>query len=94
LNGQGDFTQWFTVPAAELIRRRVEKAQGRGLTTPRDDMLNLCLACHCPLKLKVHVPIKWIDRVLSAEQKEKLKGGKDCWILAESEPTPCPCSQK
>lgn len=83
LNGTGDFTQWFTVPAAELIRRRIAKAHDRGLTTPRDDALNLCLACHCPLKLKVHVPLPWIRKVLSLEQMEKLKHGKDCWILAE-----------
>ena len=84
LNEQGDLTRWFTVPAAELIKRQVEKAQARKLTTPRDDQLNICTACHCPLKLKCHVPISWITKRLTPEQREKLKGGKDCWILAES----------
>jgi hypothetical protein len=83
LNEAGDFTKWFTVPAAELIRRQVQKAEKRQLTTPRDDQLNICTACHCPLKLKVHVPIQWIRTRLTPEQKEKLKGGNECWILNE-----------
>lgn len=82
-NEAGDWTKWFTVPAAELIKRQVEKAQARKLETPRDDQLNLCTACHCPLKLKVHVPIAWIAKRLTEEQKTKLSEGRNCWILAE-----------
>ena len=78
LNQEGDFTKWFTTPAAELIRRRIQKAQQRKLTTPRDEMLNLCVACHCPLKLKVHVPLSWITKRLTQEQKDKLD--PKCWI--------------
>jgi hypothetical protein len=79
-NDQGGFETWFTVPAAELIRRRVEKSQQRGLTTPRDELLHTCTACHCPLKLKVHVPIEWITKRLSPEQKSRLD--PRCWILS------------
>lgn len=82
-NDASDLTRWFTVPAAELIRRRMERASARKLTTPRDDQLHLCTACHCPLRLKVHIPIAWITKRLAPDQKEKLKEGKDCWILAE-----------
>lgn len=85
LNEPGDFTKWFTVPAAALIQRQVEEAQTRKLTTPRDEQLNLCTACHCPLKLKVHVPIAYIVKRLTVEQMEKLKGGRQCWILSEKE---------
>lgn len=80
-NEKGDFTTWFTVPAAELIRRRIEKAQQRNLTTPRDELLNLCSACHCPLKLKVHVPLSWITKRLAPEQRARLD--PRCWILHE-----------
>ena len=82
-NEVGDYTRWFTVPAAELIKRRVEKAQKRGLTTPSDDRLSTCTACHCPLKLKVHVGIKWITKRLTDEQRSKLATGNNCWILSE-----------
>lgn len=85
LNSPEDLTKWFTVPAAELIKRRIERAQSRRLTTPKDDLLHLCTACHCPLKLKCHVPIQWIAKRLTDEQKERLKGGKDCWIISEIE---------
>lgn len=83
LNDPSDLTAWFTVPAAELIQRRVERFAARKLVTPQDEHLNLCTACHCPLKLKVHIPLAWITKRLSPEQKEKLKGGKNCWILSE-----------
>ncbi len=84
-NEPGDFTKWFVRPAAELIKQQIEKAQARKLSTPRDDQLNLCTACHCPLKLKVHVPIDWITKRLSEEQMVKLMEAPACWIPLESE---------
>lgn len=81
LNEKGDYTRWFTVPAAELIKRRVEKAQKRGLSTARDELLHVCTACHCPLKLKVHIPLGWIVKRLTPEQKARLD--PKCWIPAE-----------
>lgn len=82
-NEPGDFTRWFTVPAAELIKRQVEKAQSRKLTTGKDGALHLCTACHCPLKLKVHVPIHWITTRLSSPQMAKLREAPACWIISE-----------
>jgi hypothetical protein len=83
-NSQSDLTSWFTIPAAELIKRQVEKSQARHLSTPQDDNLNICTACYCPLKLKVWVPLDWIKKRLSPEQTLRLKDGKNCWILNES----------
>lgn len=83
INEPGDFTKWFTTPAAELIKRQIEEAQARKLTTARDDQLHLCTACHCPLKLKVHVPIDWIAKRIPGEQIERLRKAPSCWILAE-----------
>lgn len=79
-NEEGDWTKWFTIPASELIKRQVQKAQDRKLTTPRDDQLHLCTACHCPLALKVHVPIEWITKRMSPETRAKLD--PRCWILS------------
>ena len=84
-NEPGDFTKWFTVPAAELIRRQVQKAQTRSLSTVRDEQLNLCTACHCPLRLKVHVPIDWITKRISPDQMTNLRQAPACWIPAEIE---------
>jgi len=83
-NSPEDLTKWFTVPAAELIKRQIEKAQSRALSTMHDEHLNLCTACHCPLKLKCHVPIAWITKRLTPEQFVKLKEAPACWILRES----------
>jgi hypothetical protein len=82
LNDPGDLTKWFTVPAAELIRRRIARAQSRNLTTVRDDQLHTCMACSCPLKLKVHVPINWVVKELPPARRARLHDS--CWILAES----------
>lgn len=83
-NEAGDFTKWFTIPAAEYIRRQIEKASKRDLVTHYDSGLNLCTACHCPLKLKVHIPVNWITQRLTERQKAGLREGKNCWILSEA----------
>ncbi len=85
-NEPGDLTKWFTVPASELIRRQLEKAQARHLKTSQDENLNLCTACHCPLRLKVHIPLDWITKRLSPEQMARLKEAPVCWILQEASP--------
>ena len=85
-NVPGDWTTWFTAPAAELIKRKVEKAQSLKMTTPRDDQLHFCSACNCPLKLKVHVPIGWIVKRTTPETIKKLQDGKDCWVMSEGYP--------
>lgn len=83
LNGQGDFTKWFTKPAAEAIKRQLSKVSERHLKTAVDEQLVVCEACLCPLKLKVHTPFRFIQAHLSPEVQEELKKGKDCWILKE-----------
>jgi hypothetical protein len=80
-NESGDWTRLFTVPAAELIRRQVAKAQEMAMSTIYDEKLHLCSACACPLKLKVHVPISWITKRLTEEQKVRLD--QSCWIPKE-----------
>ena len=82
-NESGDWTKWFTVPAAELIKRRLEKAQQRNLSTIHDDKLQFCSACSCPLKLKVHVPIHWVAKRLSPDTIKKLREAPNCWVLKE-----------
>ncbi len=78
-NRTGDLTRWFTVPASETIRRQIEEVQNLDLKTPHDGELNVCQACLCPLKLKVHVPIDLIRKHLSDQAKSALDAR--CWIL-------------
>lgn len=84
LNRRGQWSDWFVQSAAEYIKRQIEKAQSRGLKTDQDDNLGLCAACNCPLTLKVHIPIEWVVKRLSAEQLDKLRENPKCWILAEA----------
>jgi len=82
-NTPGDFTKWFTVPASEMIKARIEKAQARKLTTEQDDNLHICDVCYCPLRLKVHVPIQWIAKRLNPEKLHALRAVPGCWVGAE-----------
>lgn len=83
LNGKGDFTKWFTVPAAEAIKRQVEKFNLRKLSTPHDGNLGVCEACSCPLRTKVFCPIEFVKKHTGEEILNDLKNGKNCWIVSE-----------
>lgn len=82
-NTPGDFSSWFTKPAAEGIRRLLERVQGKNLTTPHDAQLNVCDVCLCPMKLKVHVPLEIIKSGTSDELAGELKRVPNCWIIRE-----------
>lgn len=82
-NGKGDLTTWFTAPAAAAIRRQLQILQDRRISSKHDGELQVCEACLCPLKLKIHTPMKYIKPHLSDEVINDLKRGKNCWILAE-----------
>ncbi len=80
-NAQGDWTSWFTEPVANVVRHQLSIRKDLNLSTPHDAALNVCDACGCPLKLKVHVPLNHIKAHLGDEVKPKLD--PRCWILAE-----------
>lgn len=77
-----DWTSWFTIPAANTIRKMLELRARMKLSTPEDEMLNVCDACGCPLKLKVHTPLKHITANMPPYQKESLD--PRCWVLSEA----------
>lgn len=79
VNLPGTLRDWFTEAAAALIARQFEIRESRELKTPWDDKLGLCDACGCPLKLKVHAPMRVIEKYLSDKVREKLHPA--CWIL-------------
>lgn len=81
LNGNGDLTSLFTVPASRMIQQQIEIKTKMRLATSLDDSLGVCDACLCPLKLKVHTPLEHILERLSEDQKAQLH--PDCWMLKE-----------
>jgi hypothetical protein len=84
MNQPGDFSTWFTGPAAEAIKRQIEKFADRKLSTPYDDKLHTCAACLCVNKLSVHAPLHLKVANLSKEVEAELrKGNPDCWVVRE-----------
>lgn len=81
LNGKGGLEKWFTVPASEGIRRALNSRREMKLGTSHDDLLGVCEACLCPLKLKVHIPLERIKRKLSQAVITQLH--PKCWITNE-----------
>lgn len=82
-NGKGDFTSWFTKPAADMISKQLQRLKGMKLSTQHDDKLNICEVCLCPLQLKVHTPINYIESHTSPEVRADLAKVPKCWIPEE-----------
>jgi hypothetical protein len=80
-NGKGDLLSIFTRPAAEAIRRTVQRKNAMNLTTIHDDALGVCTVCDCPLQLKVHLKIEAIAAKLSPAVQSELP--EWCWIRKE-----------
>lgn len=74
-------SEWFTIPAANLIRKQFERLNAMNLATSKDAELNVCSACLCPLRLKVHVPLALALKRIKPEIKAELD--PKCWILNE-----------
>ena len=83
LNGSGDLGQWFVTPTANAIKKQVERLQERKLTTSNDEKLNICTACLCPLKLKVHAPIEIIKNHSFDSALDKMRTAPACWVIKE-----------
>lgn len=81
LNGKGGLEEWFTKPAAMAIKQQFAMLSERKLSTTLDGKLNVCTACLCPLKLKVHTPLKYISNHMGDETRRALD--PVCWILKE-----------
>lgn len=78
-NDKRDLSEFFTVPASELIRKRLGRLNDMNLTTSKDPELNVCQACLCPLRLKVYTPKDLILKRIKPKELEELD--PRCWIL-------------
>lgn len=82
LNQQGDWTRFFTVPAADIVRTQLSIAHDLALTTGHDAALGVCDACGCPLKLKVWPSLPHILAHLSPDDARALD--PNCWITRQA----------
>jgi hypothetical protein len=82
LNGMGSLSRWFTIPAASLITKRLEKLHTRKLSTSFDNQLGTCEACLCRNQLKVHEPLELVLKHTSEEVRARLDA--NCWVIAEA----------
>lgn len=82
-NKAGSLSDWFTERASNAILSQLEKRKELNLSTPSDGRLNICAACDCPLKLKVHVPL--VNILKRIQPKAKARLDSRCWILKESQ---------
>lgn len=82
-NNQGkNLTDYFTVPLAEMIKKRVEVMLEMDLKTPYDDKLKVCEGCLCPLRTKVFFPDELILKRISDQTRSELnQQNPRCWIL-------------
>jgi hypothetical protein len=72
---------FFTVPAANWIRKALGVVKDLELKTSHDGELGVCRACDCPMKLKVWAKLEHILEHIPAESKAALDTG--CWIRSE-----------
>lgn len=80
-NSRSPFTDWFTIPVAERLRKMVESRKELKLETPADNELGTCIVCRCPMKLKVHTPLGVIYQKTKAETLAQLP--PNCWIARQ-----------
>ena len=84
LNVAGDWTAIFTVPVSNAIRAALSAKGVMKLATPFDDRLGVCMACDCPMALKVWVPFEKFFGKMSQATKDALnRENPTCWILEE-----------
>lgn len=82
-NGPGDWLSVFTAPVANQIKKQIALKRGLRLETGHDKQLGLCMACSCPLPLKVFTPLKHINNHMTDAVKVELEKVPHCWILKE-----------
>lgn len=83
LNVPANWLERLAASVAGVAMQFVEAKNKMNLHTIGEENLHMCRACRCVLQSKVFVPISHIAAGTSAETLEKLKAGKNCWIISE-----------
>lgn len=85
-NDKKPLTDIFTVPVANMIKKKMERLDGMDLHTPYDAQLATCNACWCPLRTKIWYPDDLVLKNLKLDQVPELnQDNPRCWILALQE---------
>jgi hypothetical protein len=74
---------WFTGAVVREIKAIFCALNDLDLRTSHDDKLKVCLACDCPLRAKVWVPLHLAKKHVSKGAFERLD--ERCWMRHESE---------
>jgi hypothetical protein len=82
-NQKGDLLRFFTLPLAEAVRKSMMLARDWKMSTPADHLLGVCEVCDCPMRLKVHMPLKRVVEGTKPEIFAQLPAW--CWIKKESQ---------
>lgn len=81
---------YLTQPVAERVRGLLAIKHDMDLRTPHDEKLGVCLACVCPLRLKVWAALDEITGRMGEEVRARLFKGNGtlppCWVLSENSP--------
>jgi hypothetical protein len=84
-NDKGDWTRFFTEPAANVIRSRLGIVKDLDLTTSKDAELQTCTICACPLKLKIYARIQHILAHMPEKVRQDIaENAPWCWVNSES----------
>ncbi|MFI5222626.1 MAG: hypothetical protein ACHQX3_00025 [Nitrospirales bacterium] len=81
-NNSKDFTAFFTMPISIAIRKAVNRFKELKLTTSHDELLGVCDACLCPMRLKVHMEIEEIVKQMPSDSRARL--WENCWVTKEA----------
>lgn len=73
----------FAGAVAHGVIQQLKTKDAMGLRVRQEECLHVCSACLCVLKLKVHVPLKFIP-----ESPDDSMLHPDCWILFERKTQP------
>ena len=77
-----NLTDYFTVPLAEMIKKKMERLADLDLKTPHDEKLKVCEACWCPMRTKVWMPDTMVLKRMSPEVRAELnQENPRCWVL-------------
>lgn len=85
MNNPSDLTSIFTVPVSNAIRAALNSRKEMNLSTSHDEKLGVCVACSCPIRLKIHLKLNAILSKMPKESYDALV--PNCWIKTENNQT-------
>jgi hypothetical protein len=77
---QNSLKNLFVETAAKEIMALLGALKDMTLTTPYDEKLGICTACHCPMRAKIHAPIEAIRAGMPQEVWQEIQTVPNCWI--------------